>query len=213
MKMNISASANSYSILGVLTALVLFALLTGCNAGVERPESVAHADSPPGYTFKSLPKLVATSEIVVVGTVKSAEKGERVVPGDTLYNRDVSLQVEKQFYGATVGLTIVVHQDGYEGETSFEFSDLPWVYPGDRVAFFLAHAPGDPPNHYEIIAVPGMLVIEDSGTVSTEATDPIARELDGQQWSVVAPRIRGAVQVVKKEGIKPLPPGPFGESF
>jgi hypothetical protein len=70
---------------------------------------------------------------------------------------------------------------------------------------------GIPPKHYTIVAAPGRLAIEDDGTVSTEATDPIARRLDGQQWSVVAPRIRSAVQIVRQQDIEPLPPGPFGQ--
>ncbi|CAN5909227.1 hypothetical protein BH23ACT11_BH23ACT11_22450 [soil metagenome] len=196
--------------------LVLFMLAVGCGLGLgpDRPNSVVHADSPPGYTFESLPRLVATSEVVVEGTVETADKGRRVVPDDELFHRAAKVRVENQFYGPPVKSTIIVHQDGYEGDTSFEFRQLPWVYPGDRVVFFLAHPPTPrvPPDHYEIVAAPGMLVIEDDGTVSTEAEDPIARRLDGQQWPEVEARIRAAGQAVQEQDIKPLHPGPFGES-
>jgi hypothetical protein len=218
---------------GILSvAMLLFSmLLVGCGVGpaaertapaerttlaerpttAERPESVAQVSVPPGYIFESLPRLVATSEVVVVGEVISAEKGERLVPDDILYHRDVTVHVERQLYGPPVEDTIVVHVGGYDGDASYELQDMPWLYPGDRAVYFLAHAPGDPPKHYELIAAPGRLAIEGDGTVSTEASDPIARRLDGQQWSVVAPRIRNAVQVVRQQDIEPLPPDPFGE--
>ncbi len=153
--------------MGILSvAMVLFSmLLAGCGVGsaaeraapaerttaaerpttVQRPDSMAQADASPGYTFESLSRLVATSEIVVFGEVKSVEKGERVAPDDILYDRDVFVSVERQFYGSPVGDTIVVHQGGYDGDTSFELQEMPWLYPGDRAVYFLAHAPGDPP--------------------------------------------------------------------
>lgn len=201
--------SSSLCVLGMV--LILTTLTTGCGSRTERPESVAVATRPPGYIFKSLPKLVATSEIVVIGTVKSAGRGERVVPDDTLYYRDVVVDVQRQFYGEPVESNIFFHQDGYEGDTPFEISGVPWVYQGDRVILFLADPPGPPSNHYNIIAPPGLLIVGDDGTITTEATDPVARSLNGQQWSVVAPRIRESAQVVRNKDIKPLPPGPFGK--
>lgn len=150
--------------MGVLmVVMVLFSmLLVGCGVGpaaerttpterttaaersttVERPDSVAVADAYPGYIFESLPRLVATSEVVVVGEVISAEKGKRLVPDDILYHRDVSVRVERQLYGPPVEDTIVVHVGGYDGDASYELQDVPWLYPGDRAVYFLAHAPG-----------------------------------------------------------------------
>jgi hypothetical protein len=31
---------------------------------------------------------------------------------------------------------------GYDGDVSYELQDVPWLYPGDRAVYFLAHAPG-----------------------------------------------------------------------
>lgn len=73
------------------------------------------------------------------------------------------------------------------------------------------NASGKPPEHYEIVAAPGRLAIQGADTVSNEAKDPIARRLDGQQWSVVAPRIRNATRIVRRKSIQPLPPDPFDQ--
>lgn len=203
------------------TALAFCALLAGCGAGaspdvkraesIEQPETVADAGRPPGYIFKTLPRLIATSEFVVRGTVKSASKGERTVPDGISFKRDVVVRVEEQFHGPNLPSTIVVHVGGYNRDVPYELRELPWLYPGDRAVYFLAHAPEAPKNHYEIIGLPGRLVIEDDGTVSTRAHDPIARKLDGEQWRSIAKRLRGDVRTVQNQNIQPLPPGPFGQ--
>ncbi len=175
---------------------------------MDRPETVLHASRPPGYIFKSLPRLVATSDVVVVGTVESAEKGARIVPDDDLYHRAVTVSVTDQLYGPSVASTITVREDGYNGDTPFELEEQPWLYPGDRAVYFLAQ-PGDaPPHHYNIIAAPGRLTIEEDGSVSTKAIDPIARELDGRSWDDVKQAIRAAVEKARDEDVPPLPPGP-----
>lgn len=197
-----------------LTALLLATLLGGCgsdSSAVERPDSVVDAARPPGYVFESLPRLVATSEVVVLGTVQSAGKGERVVPDDPLHHRKVVLDVEKQFHGESVDSTIVVHEGGYNGDKSYELREQPWLYPGDRAVYFLAHPPNAKPNHYDIVAAPGRFAITEDNTVSSEATDPVARQLDGIPWSKFTQRLRGKVQTARQQDVQPLPPGPFGE--
>lgn len=208
--------SRSRRVIGVFMAFAVSMLLAGCGSSsplgpsaAERPDEVLHGDRPPGYIFESLPRLVATSEVIVVGTVKSASKGARVVPDDPLsYHRKVAVHVEEQFYGPATESSIIVHQSGYHGDSSFELRELPWLYPGDRAVYFLVHSPKSPRDHYDTIAAPGRLVIKNNDTVSTKASDPIARELDGQSWSVVAQRIRDAVQTVQDRNIQPLPPGP-----
>lgn len=78
----------------------------------ERPDHVASAARQPGYVFNDLATLVATSDYVVRGTIRSATKGELVVPDDYLYHRDLEVQVESQYYGPKLPSTIFVHQDG-----------------------------------------------------------------------------------------------------
>lgn len=203
----------SFPVVG-LTALLFTTVLAGCgsdSSAVEHPDSVVDAGRPPGYVFESLPRLVATSELVVLGTVQSAEKGKRVVPDDPLRHRKIVVEVEEQFHGPSVESTIVIHEGGYNGEKSYELSEQPWLYPGDRAVYFLAHPPNAKPNHYEIIAPSGRFAIADDNTISSEATDPIARQLDGISWSKFTHRLRGKVQTARQQDVQPLPPGPFGE--
>jgi hypothetical protein len=167
------------------------------------------AGREPGYIFESLPRLVATSEVVVVGRVESAERAHKIgPPEDDFFVRDVVLKVERQFYGPPVGETVIVDQAGYLGDQSFEYEEQPWVQPGDRVVYFLVDTETRPEGHYTIVAMPGQLLIREDGTVSTPAIDPLARDLDGAAWDTVADQIERAAGVVERRAVEPLPGGP-----
>jgi hypothetical protein len=177
----------------------------GINSRLERPETIAHVGRLPGQIFETLPSLVETSEIVVLGTVQSAERGHSTADdGGPPYARDVVVGIEKQFYGPTVGDTIVVDQLGYEvselegADVPFETHDHPWLYPGDRAVFFLKSSSLLPEDHYTILAGPGQLVVRGDGRVSTRAEDPIARKLAGQDWPSVEQQIEKAVREVEE---------------
>ena len=185
----------------VVTVMALF-VLAGCR---ERPDTVTHGDRLPEDIFETLPDLVAASDIAVLGTVESAAKGQSTSDeGGPPYSRDLAVRVEKQYYGQTVAERIVVEQLGYEvshndgGDVSFELMEQPWLYPGDRAAFFLETSDLPPYDHF-IIVTPGQFTLKEDGAVSITAEDPIARQLDGSPWSTVEREIETAVQAVEEK--------------
>jgi len=187
----------------------------------ERPDTVAVAGGPPGCTFESLPALVATSDVVVFGTVESAQPGPVIrqepfpssdpkvqddKPTDVLVDvrrREVTVRVEQQFFGAPVESKIILEQAGYEGEQAYELSGTPWLFPGDRAVFFAQENAGT--GHYRIMLA-GQWVIEQTGTVSTFDTDthPILAAIDGKPWAAVAANIRTAADDVRAGNASPL---------
>jgi hypothetical protein len=196
---------------------------TGDRAGTdlpERPDTVAVADPPPGCTFKSLPALVATSDIVVFGTVESAQPGpvirqelfpssdpavEDDKPTDVLVDvrrREVTVRVEQQFFGAPVEAKIVLEQAGYEGEQAYELSGTPWLFPGDRAVFFAQEDAATAGNYRIMLA--GEWVVEGNGSVSTFDTDPLLVALDGVSWKAVAADLQAAVGKVLAGNASPV---------
>jgi hypothetical protein len=183
-----------------ITTIVALSISVACG---ERPDTVAHADYPAEYTFETLPQLVRKSDLVVLGTVESAARGHSM--GGGLYSRDLTVRVEKHYYGVAVGARIVVDQEGYDAldgtDASYELDSQPWVYPGDRAVFFLETGDSDltPEGHFILLPGPGQLVVNEDGKVSTPADDPIARQLNGSSWSTVEGEIEAAVEFVGRE--------------
>ena len=164
-----------------------------------------HGDPYPDAIFETLPELVAASDVVVLGTVESAAKGQSTSDeGGPPYSRDLTVRVEKQYYGQTVGERIVVEQLGYEvshddgADVPFELKEQPWLYPGDRAAFVLKTSDLPPKDHF-VIVTPGQFTLKEDGRVSITAEDPVARQFDGAPWSTVEREIEAAVQVAEKK--------------
>ncbi len=185
----------------VVTIAALF-VLAGCS---ERPDTVTHGDRLPRDIFETLPRLVAASDIVVLGTVESAAKGHSTSDeGGPPYSRDLTVRVEKQYYGESVGPRIVVDQLGYEvshddgSDVPYELTEQPWLYRGDRAAFFLQNSELPPYDHF-IIVTPGQFTLKENGRVSNTAEDPVARQLDGAPWSTVEREIKAAVALTEKK--------------
>ena len=188
---------------GAIVTIVALSVLAGCR---ERPDTVTHGDYKD--VFETLPELVAASDVVVLGTVESAAVGNSIAKGGgPPYSRDLTVRVEKQYYGQAVGARIVVQQEGYEddgGDFSYELMEQPWLYPGDRAAFFLETSELPPYDHFFIVT-PGQFSLKEDGIVSITAEDPIARQLDGAPWSTVEREIEAAVAVTEKESPSPSP--------
>ncbi len=190
-----------------IATVVALSISAACG---ERPDTVAHADYPAEYTFETLPKLVRKSDLIVLVTVESAARGHSISRGGDLYSRDLTVRVEKHYYGVAVGARIVVDQEGYDDldgtDTSYELDSQPWVYPGDRAVFFLKTGESDltPEGHFIPLSGPGQLVVNEDGKVSTPADDPVARQLDGAPWPSVEAKIEKAVELVE-QGVTPSP--------
>jgi hypothetical protein len=164
---------------------------------------------PGGYWFDSLAELTVTSDIVVEGTVLTAEKAHLIGPPDSdFYVRDVIVEVTTQHYGDPVGDTVIVDQEGYISGVATEFAEQPWVYPGDHVLYFLKEVTERPRGHYVVVAMAGQVVRNEHGSAFTPAEDPVAKAVNGLAWSQIRDRLQQAVAAAESGRVAPETPGP-----
>jgi hypothetical protein len=84
--------------LGVVVPLLL--LLAACGAG-DGATSSAGGSASNEFWFESLPRMVATSDVVVLGTVVDIQRGIMVgTPPEETYLLNADLDVEEILYGS-----------------------------------------------------------------------------------------------------------------
>ena len=190
-------------------ALLLGGGVSACSESIDRPTAVVEVGRPGGYWFNSLAELTVTSDVVVEGTVLTAEKGHLIgSPDSDFYVRDVVVSVTTQYYGDPVGDTVTVDQEGYISGVPTEFAEQPWVYPGDHVLYFLKEVSGRPPGHYVVVAMGGQLIRSEHGYALTPAEDPVAKAVNNLAWSQLQDRLNRAVAVAQSGRVAPETPGP-----
>jgi hypothetical protein len=122
-----------FKLAGIALSLVLL-LITGCTSGSgedsnQRTTFVAEDV----YTFNNLAKMVATTEVIVIGTVADVTKG-RVVgpPGEEVQYLDTTLDVEKVLAGDVTDTQLTVET------LELEVYEFDWRQPGERLVAFLS---------------------------------------------------------------------------
>jgi hypothetical protein len=119
----------------VLAASMLALAATACSVASEGGGGPRlRFSSRDVYTFDSLAKMVATSDLVIVGTVKAVEEGRTVgPPAEAVKYVDAELRVEEVLKGSPGGNAVTVE--------TLELDDgggLPWRSRGQRVLLFLS---------------------------------------------------------------------------
>lgn len=169
-------------------------------SATEKPAVVSVTKSPlpavvgrePGDWFQSIPSMLRDSSLVIRGTVVSAEKGHTIGdPSEKFYVRDVVVDVDETFFGPAVE-QVSVDQNGYTGDRAFEIDEIPWAYPGDTGIWFLQEVSNRPEGHYPLAVMPGQYLVK-NGLVTSNAPDPVAKDLSGRTLSDVSSAIRQAV--------------------
>jgi hypothetical protein len=205
---------NRLFVAGVLPLVTVACGAQGASSTAEveldRPESVAMADPPPGYQFDTLAQLAATARFIVRGEVLSAERGDDVhgdVPRSTLSYREVTVRVIEQYDGPTLPNEIIIDQDGYDSDGDpYELATEPWLFPGDEAVYFLIPSSHDD-THFDSLWG-GELHLQDDGTVRvfTAMDNPALRGIADRPWPEVEQILRDAIAKARTEGIRPVRP-------
>ena len=88
------------------------------------------------YNFDSLPVMVATADVVVVGTVTGTREGRTVGEGDSALSfTEVSVRADDVLKGAAAGETVLLEVD--EPGASSNTGNTDWLTVGSRSVFFL----------------------------------------------------------------------------
>lgn len=130
----------------------------------EQPTMFAH--NVEVHWFEDLATMVATSDLVVLGEVRSVRPGRWVgeeEPDGRLRVRDVTLKVEKVLYRngpAAAPATVTLDEWGWDSRgVGFQDANVTWTEPGDRGYYFLSPVE-TAPGHYQLISSQGRALIE-----------------------------------------------------
>ncbi|MEU5943394.1 hypothetical protein ABZ807_30490 [Micromonospora sp. NPDC047548] len=172
--------------IGLATAAVL-ALTVGFGGEREvqydaQPESVAHSKEM--YYFSSVDSMVATSHLVVYGTVSAVGEG-RFTGAD----EDGSTTSQIRLRNVTIAISDVLHnpklkpippsitleEEGWDSQgRGYIVNGVAWSEVGDTGYFFLQHSFGT--NTYSLTSSDGRVLSKDGALVPSN----IERELAGQ---------------------------------
>lgn len=174
------------------------------------PESNDHAHAPENrgreiWVFASLDQMVATSDLVVIGTVDSVSTGralgDGVAPDPDLQFMELSITATSSLHnnaGPVIQLEVETHPIGY--------SDAPvWFEPGTKAIFFL-HEKADRPEWYRPSNSQGVFILDPAtqrvvAGVSGAMTDAYS----GLTLVQFQAEIDAAVRAVDAGLVQPLP--------
>lgn len=183
-------------------------------AVTESPEYVA-ASSGNQYYFTELSDLVATSPLIVAGSVERTERGRRLgvetsnggSSGGSLRARSAILTIEQVFRGSLQpGDQIVMDEKGYDrAGNPFMLDDLPWSEVGDRGVYFLLRDSDWPEGHYTSVHPDGRLLLDGLDVISFADTR-LGAQLDKLTPGALVNAIGMSVADVNIDNIRPQTP-------
>ncbi|WP_155368102.1 hypothetical protein [Catellatospora vulcania] len=148
-----------------------------------QPESIAHSKEM--YIFGNVDSMVATSHLVVYGTVSAVGEGrftgadEDGTTTSQIRLRSVTIDVQDVLHNPKLALvppSIVLEEEGWDSQgRGYIVNGVAWSQVGDAGYFFLRRAVGNP-NAYELTSSDGR-VLSRNGALQPSNTD---RDLAGQ---------------------------------
>ena len=107
------------------------------------------------YFFSSLPQMVATSDLVITGTVRKTEPGRVMGEGDgAMQFGQVTLSVDRLLFGEIETSTVVIEESGLEHGHPSQV--------GDHGLYFL-HQKADAPQFFRLVNSQGRFLDDRNG--------------------------------------------------
>jgi hypothetical protein len=154
------------------------------------------------FFFQSLSQMVATSDLVLTGTVQKVEPGRVVGEGDgAIEFGQVTLSIDRVLFGRTDATTVVLEEYG------LEFGHDSQV--GDHGVYFL-HQKTDAPQFYRIVNTQGRFLDDGSGGLA--APDDEAdwvKAIERESLFQLEADVQAAAVAVAQGSVKPAKPS-FG---
>lgn len=180
---------------------LLLSLLVACgrdDASLS-PEGAASSE----YWFRSLPRMVATSDVVVLGTVAEVKQGitEGTPPDDIELNR-ADLNVEEILFGpADVPSTLTVET------LQFVSPEPDWRKPGNTVlAFIKVSTELDTPGIYYPINEQSVYLVMGTDVQATTTHDSFSEGVAAMTLDEIRSRIEQAKQAIAAGELTPQEP-------
>lgn len=189
----------------LLATLVLgVVLLSACQSGRENSESQG-----PGpfqgrevYRFQALPEMVATSDVVVVGTVRSVESRAVGPQEEEIQYLDATVGVESVLKGSMSDPMVTVSTR----ELSYSPPHVDWRQPGQRVLAFLSRTRGDQAaGRYHPVNQSQSMFALSGNTLRATVSDPLARQIGAMTLPVVVSEVENAKAAIARGEVNPQP--------
>jgi hypothetical protein len=193
--------------------VVLVVAMVGVYAGwgwriLTPPENFAEGSSR--WHFSDPKDMVATSDLVMLGTVTAVERDGVSDQGDVVYiTRLLHVTVEKRLFGTLSGDPVVVEDLGWEKAGGRE---MPWrvkgmirLEVGDRAVLFLRKDPTT--GRFGLLSDQAGYLVEGPDIANTARTDPMVRRIEEMSVSELERLIDEAAAAVRRGELQPIPEG------
>jgi hypothetical protein len=165
------------------------------------------------YHFNNMGEMVATSDLVAIGTVKGVTRG-RILPGNSEVKqqlKNINVQVDEVLSGDLTTSSIVVETAGWEisdatgeGEQEIILAETAQLQAGDQATLFLA--PYAAASHYSFLNNQALFKLQGNEVADTERSDPFVRDIERLNTAQLKEKIKEAKEAVARGEVKPKSP-------
>lgn len=188
-------------------ALLLSLVLFGCGSG-KAASTAPGPDLQPreAYRFATLPTLVATVDLVAVGTVTDIQAGRTVGPKDEeIQYQDVVFHIDELLNGTTLDETVTIEtlELGQTNSGSAEWRDE-----GRRILAFLAKSSDaeESDKYHPINITQSMFVLDGEDLRATAASDAFANQIASLTLPQVEVAVQEAIDLIERGTVVPQRP-------
>lgn len=184
--------------LRVVAPLLLLLAACGTDGGSLSPGGAASNE----YWFDSLPRMVATSDVVVLGTVVDIKRGIMLgTPPEEIYLLHADLDVQETLYGSAVPTSLTV-------QTAQDVAPRPdWRETGNTVlAFMKLSTEPDTPGIYYPVNDQSVYLVAGTDLQATVEDDPFSEGVASMTLDEVRSRILRATEAIEAGEVTPQPP-------
>lgn len=156
------------------------------------------------FTFSELPEMVATVDLVVLGTVTDVTSGRTVgPPEEAIQYTDATLRVDEVLKGSVDGPTAVIETlqlESYQPE---------WRRPGAQIIAFLSGGEPAAEGRYHPTNHTQSVFVVDNGAIRSTTDDAFAEQLAAMSVSEFRDRVAVAREQIARGEV--VPEKPFGQ--
>jgi hypothetical protein len=154
--------------------------------------------------------MVATADLVILGKVTGAERGDVSDQGDVVYtSRRLQVAVERRLFGEPAGPVVIVDDLGWERSKGRE---VPWTAPemirlevGDRAILFLRKEPAT--GLFGLLNDQAGYRVNGTDIADSDRSDDLVRRVEAMSVPELEQLIEEAAAAVRQGTLHPVPEG------
>jgi hypothetical protein len=156
------------------------------------------------YWFNTLPKMVATSDVVILGTVVDVRDGRTTgPPGEEIEHLDAEIRVDQSLYGSADETSTLIVQT-----LKFVAPEREWRDVGNRVLAFLNQS-SDPEDEgrYYVVNYQTIYVVVDADIQTAVGGDPLSERIASMSIDEVRDAIKATIPDISGDVTPQAPVG------